>query len=147
MPHFASHERLKAQIVRNWEAAVDRPNPIVVLIKAERDIVEELRQIARQLDIAFIRLQLSQTVTPDHHMQLMVDKPRLVAITGLETLTNGERDSLVRLLNKGPRTFAMTWCVVEPERVSRITRAWHEIKAVEIAKERRATRLAEGIAP
>ena len=123
------------------EASVERPTAVLAFIAPRRDIIADISAISVDLGIQFIRLHLNQVVTPDQHLQFMESKPRLTAISGLETLAPSERDALVRLVYNVPRTLAVTWCFLEPVRARATVDAWQELKAVEARQGHRATRL------
>jgi hypothetical protein len=134
MTSLTAQKSLRERLIKNWQDAVDRPTPVIALIASGRDMNAELRTIAGDLGIKFIRLDLRQVITPDQHGLFMQEQPRLVAISGLETISTAERSALVRLLHKRPRTLAVTWCVVETNHSRRIIEARRELAEFDLTR-------------
>lgn len=118
---------------------------IVLLAPTGRDSTDIIRPVAGELAIQCIHLPLNQVVTPEQHMLLTQDKPRLVAVSGIDRLTASERDALVRLIYGGPKTLAVIICPVERDEGRRIQSAWAKLRAIEDAQQCRASRLANSI--
>lgn len=131
---------LAAQVTRLWNEPVDRPRALIFLATPGRE-PGNLREIAQGLGLGYIRLDLTQAVTPEQHLQLTDKSPRLLCLFGLDRLGAGERDALVRLLGNGPRTLSIIICPVAAEREDAIRSAWKELRAFErLAEERNRRR-------
>jgi hypothetical protein len=76
----------------------------------------------------------------------MQDKARLVVISGIEQLTPGERDALVRLIYGGPRTLPVTLCRVERDVARKIMAASGELRLIGETQLRRAMLAEKGSA-
>ena len=121
----------------------DKPKPIIRLVPLGVDPGGELRSIAQELAIQFIPIRLAQVITPEQHGLFTQDKPRLVAVYGIDRLTTGEREAFVRLLGNGPKTLGVVICPVEAGQARTISAAWAAMRRVEADQMLRADRLAK----
>lgn len=134
--------QLMARLSDIWNASTDKPAALILLVPRGRDITDQLRQIAQELSVEFIRLNLDQVGTPEQHMLFTRNKPRLVAILGIDRLTPSERNALARLAYNGPRTLPVILCPVESDEARKIIGAWATLRDIEDDQARRATLLA-----
>jgi hypothetical protein len=130
-------ERLKAA----WNDS-DKPKPVIGLVPIGADPGMQLRRIAEELAIQFIPVRLSQVVTPEQHGLFTQDRPRLVAVYGIDRLTPGERDAFARLLGKGPKTFIVVICPAEAAQAEKISAAWATVRRLEAVQLQRGDQLA-----
>ncbi|WIW90468.1 hypothetical protein K3M67_20870 (plasmid) [Sphingobium sp. V4] len=130
MPEIDTRPDLKSRLARNWEMQTDRPRPVIILASPGTDHGLELQEVADDLGIQYIRLHLQQVVTPGQHGILTQDKARLVVISGVEQLTPGERDALVRLIYSGPRTLPAILCPVEGDVARKIMAAFGKLRRI-----------------
>ncbi|PNQ04007.1 hypothetical protein A8G00_08980 [Sphingobium sp. SA916] len=114
-----------------WNAPVEKPKALISLIAPGRDAIAELRQVADELGLQLIGVHLDQVFKPEQHIAFTQDKPRLVAISGIDRLTPGERDALARLIENGPRTLTVILCPVEGDQAHKISRAWETLRLLE----------------
>jgi hypothetical protein len=137
-----SQNQLMARLSDIWNASTDTPAALIVLVRNGSDISDQIRQITQELSVDFIRLNLGQVVTPEQHLLFTRDKPRIVAILGIDRLTPSERNALARLVYNGPRTLPVILCPVESEEACKIIGALTTLSDIEDDQTRRATLLA-----
>lgn len=105
---------LRRQLTRRWAEETDKPKAFILLTAPGREPGTELRLVADELGLQFLAIHLNQVVTPEQHLLFTQNMPRLVAISGIDRLTPGERDAFVKLIHNGPRTLPVILCHVEP---------------------------------
>lgn len=130
-------ERLKVA----WNDS-EKPKPIIRLVPIGADPGMQLKRIAEELAIQFIPIRLSQVVTPEQHGLFTHERPRLVAVYGIDRLPPGERESFARLLGKGPKTLIVVICPVEAAQAEKIWAAWAAVRRLEAVQLRRVDQLA-----
>lgn len=128
MSDVALPKDLRGRLVDLWNASVEKPKALISLIAPGRDVTTELRGIAQELGLQFIGVHLDQVVKPEQHMAFTQDKPRLVAVSGIDRLTPGERAAFARLTDNGPRTLKVILCPVERDQAHKISRAWEALR-------------------
>jgi len=129
LPHPSQFD-LAAQAKRLWSASTAQPKPIILLAPPGRD-TEQLRPIAQQLGIAYLRGDLGQTITPEQHSLLTDKEPRLVALFGIDRLSGGERSALVRLLGNGARSLPVIICPIAADKEEPIRQAFAQMRGSE----------------
>lgn len=131
MSDVALPKDLRGRLISLWNAPVEKPKALISLVAPGRDATTELRHISDELGLQFIGVHLDQVVKPEQHMAFTQDKPRLVAVSGIDRLTPGERDAFARLIENGPRTLTVILCPVERDQAHKISRAWEALRQFE----------------
>jgi len=144
MSDINARSDLRSRLARIWETQTEKPRPLIFLVSPGKEHGDDFRQAADALGVHYIRLHLQQVVTPDQHGLFTQDKPRLVVISGIDQLTPGERDAMVRLIQNGPRTLAVILCQVEADTARNIMSAWRKLRAIEEAQALRAADTGKG---
>ncbi len=132
---------LGARLTAAWNDS-EKPKPLVRLVPLGADPGMQLRSIADELAIQFIPIRLAQAVTPEQHGLFSQDRPRMVAVYGIDRLTPGEREAFARLLNNGPKTLIVVICPVTVDQAEQISMAWGKLRRLEAGQQQRTDQLA-----
>lgn len=137
---------LGTRLTAAWNGC-EKPKPVIKLVPLGSDPGMQLRSVAEELAIQFIPIRLQQVVTPEQHGHFTQDKPRLVAVYGIDRLTLGEREAFARLLRNGPKTLIVMICPVEAEQAERVSAAWARLRCLEADQLLRKERLSKLTTP
>ena len=120
-----------------WAIEGEKSRARILLCRPGQDPSHEIRQAANDLDISYIRIDLGQVVTPEQHSMFAANRPRLVAVYGIDRLGAGELPALGRLTDNGPKTLVIVVCPVPADQAERAMGAWRRVRDLEQAEQQR----------
>ncbi|ATI79917.1 hypothetical protein [Sphingobium yanoikuyae] len=120
-----------------WAIEGEKSRARILLCRPGQDPSHEIRQAAIDLEISYIRIDLGQVVTPEQHSMFAANRPRLVAVYGIDRLGAGELPAFGRLTDNGPKTLVIVICPVTVDQAERAMGAWRRLRDLEQSEQQR----------
>ena len=123
--------RLRRTCRSHWEADSEIPQAIVYMGKnpeACDEIMESFRTIASEMGLRHVHLCLVNGLTDEHRKLLDRKGPRIVTLTDIDGIPEGERPDLHKEIAEGARTLVACLIHAPEECIPRLSEAWRNLQ-------------------